>query len=155
MIQSITRQSEIGYCVSVMDHKYKSLLQNIPTRHVITPVKSFSKDDIKTQLRSLRELDIVTFFIIGSLRTIKNVLDAADENQYFGRKTAWFALSLDKGDISCNCKDATIVYMRPTPDAKSRDRMGKIKTTYSMNGEPEITSAFYFDLSLRTFLAVK
>lgn len=140
---------------SVMDHKYKSLLQNIPTRHVITPVKSFSKDDIKTQLRSLRELDIVNFFVVGSLRTIKNVLEAADENQYFGKKTAWFALSLDKGDISCTCKDATIVYMRPTPDAKSRDRLGKIKTTYSMNGEPEITSAFYFDLSLRTFLAVK
>lgn len=141
--------------VLVMDHKYKSLLQNIPTRHVITPVKSFNKDEIKNQLRSLRELDIVNFFVIGSLRTIKNVLDAADENQYFGRKTAWFALSLDKGDISCGCKDATIVYMRPTPDAKSRDRLGKIKTTYSMNGEPEITSAFYFDLSLRTFLAIK
>ncbi|GBP52444.1 Ionotropic receptor 25a [Eumeta japonica] len=139
----------------VMDHKYKSLLQNIPTRHVITPVKGIARDEIKNQLRSLRELDIVNFFILGSLRTIKSVLDAADDNQYFGRKTAWFAISLEKGDISCTCKDATIVYMRPTPDAKSRDRLGKIKTTYSINGEPEITSAFYFDMSLRTFLAVK
>ncbi|XP_046977759.1 ionotropic receptor 25a [Vanessa cardui] len=153
--QDITNAAIIFDEYFVMDHKYKSLLQNIPTRHVITPVKSFSKDEIKTQLRSLRELDIVNFFIIGGLRTIKNVLDAANENQYFGRKTAWFALSLDKGDIGCGCKDATIVYMRPTPDVKSRDRLGKIKTTYSMNGEPEITSAFYFDLSLRTFLAIK
>ncbi|KAL0830384.1 hypothetical protein ABMA28_002566 [Loxostege sticticalis] len=153
--QDITNAAIIFDELFVMDHKYKSLLQNIPTRHVITPVKSYNKDEIKTQLRSLRELDIVNFFVVGSLRTIKNVLDAADENQYFGRKTAWFALSLDKGDITCGCKDATIVYMRPTPDAKSRDRLGKIKTTYSMNGEPEITSAFYFDLSLRTFLAVK
>ncbi|XP_068617329.1 ionotropic receptor 25a isoform X1 [Battus philenor] len=153
--QDITNAAIIFDEVFVMDHKYKSLLQNIPTRHVITPVKSFSKDEIKMQLRSLRELDVVNFFIIGSLRTIKNVLDAADENQYFGRKTAWFALSLDKGDISCSCKDAIIVYMRPTPDAKSRDRLGKIKSTYTMNGEPEITSAFYFDLSLRTFLSVK
>ncbi|CAK1585204.1 unnamed protein product [Parnassius mnemosyne] len=153
--QDITNAAIIFDEHFVMDHKYKSLLQNIPTRHVITPVKSFSKDEIKTQLRSLRELDIVNFFIIGSLRTIKNVLDSADENQYFGRKTAWFALSLDKGDVSCGCKDATIVYLRPTPDAKSKDRLGKIKTTYSMNGEPEITSAFYFDLSLRSFLAIK
>ncbi|CAH0399704.1 unnamed protein product [Chilo suppressalis] len=153
--QDITNAAIMFDEIFVMDHKYKSLLQNIPTRHVITPVKSFNKDEIKTQLRSLRELDIVNFFVVGSLRTIKNVLDAADDNQYFGRKTAWFALSLDKGDISCGCKDATIVYLRPTPDAKSRDRLGKIKTTYSMNGEPEITSAFYFDLSLRTFLAVK
>ncbi|KAI8421537.1 hypothetical protein MSG28_009573 [Choristoneura fumiferana] len=153
--QDITNAAIIFDEFFVMDHKYKSLLQNIATRHVITPIKSFNKDEIKTQLRSLRELDIVNFFVVGSLRTIKNVLDAADENQYFGRKTAWFALSLDKGDISCGCKDATIVYMKPTPDAKSRDRLGKIKTTYSMNGEPEITSAFYFDLSLRAFLAVK
>nr|AFC91757.2 putative ionotropic receptor IR25a [Cydia pomonella] len=153
--QDITNAAIIFDEFFVMDHKYKSLLQNIPTRHVITPVKSFNRDEIKTQLRSLRELDIVNFFVVGSLRTIKNVLDAADENQYFGRKTAWFALTLDKGDISCGCKDATIVYMKPTPDAKSRDRLGKIKTTYSMNGEPEITSAFYFDLSLRTFLTVK
>ncbi|KAG6445268.1 hypothetical protein O3G_MSEX003820 [Manduca sexta] len=153
--QDITNAAILFDEFFVMDHKYKSLLQNIPTRHVITPVKSFNKDEIKTQLRSLRDLDIVNFFIVGSLRTIKNVLDAADENQYFGRKTAWFALSLDKGDITCGCKDATIIYMRPTPDAKSRDRLGKIKTTYSMNGEPEITAAFYFDLSLRTFLAVK
>ncbi|XP_045769552.1 ionotropic receptor 25a [Maniola jurtina] len=153
--QDITNAAIIFDEFFVMDHKYKSLLQNIPTRHVITPVKSFSKDEIKTQLRSLRELDIVNFFVVGSLRTIKNVLDAANENQYFGRKTAWFALSLDKGDISCGCKDATIVYMKPTPDAKSRERLGKIKTTYSMNGDPEITSAFYFDLSLRTFLAIK
>ncbi|CAK1555436.1 unnamed protein product [Leptosia nina] len=153
--QGITNAAIIFDEFFVMDHKYKSLLQNIPTRHVITPVKSFSKDEIKTQLRSLRELDIVNFFVVGSLRTIKNVLDAANENQYFGRKTAWFALTLDKGDVSCGCKDATIVYMKPTPDAKSRDRLGKIKTTYSMNGEPEISSAFYFDLSLRTFLAIK
>ncbi|XP_050678788.1 ionotropic receptor 25a isoform X1 [Leptidea sinapis] len=153
--QDITNAAIIFDEFFVMDHKYKSLLQNIPTRHVITPVKSYSKDEIKTQLRSLRELDIVNFFVVGSLKTIKNVLDAANENQYFGRKTAWFAMTLDKGDIGCGCRDATIVFMKPTPDAKSRDRLGKIKTTYSMNGEPEITSAFYFDLSLRSFLAIK
>ncbi|CAB3227099.1 unnamed protein product [Arctia plantaginis] len=153
--QDITNAAIIFDEYFVMDHKYKSLLQNIPTRHVITPVKSFEINEIKTQLENLRNLDIVNFFIVGSLRMIKNVLDAADKNQYFGRKTAWFALSLEKGDISCGCKNATIVHMRPTPDANSRDRLGKIKTTYSMNGEPEITSAFYFDLSLRTFLAIK
>lgn len=29
------------------------------------------------------------------------------------------------------------------------------KTTYNLKKEPEIVSAFYFDLALRTFLAVK
>lgn len=29
------------------------------------------------------------------------------------------------------------------------------KTTYNLKKEPEITSAFYFDLAMRTFLSVK
>lgn len=138
-----------------MDHKYKSLLQNIPTRHVISPVKGENPEAIKSQLTSLRQLDIVNFFILGSLTTIKSVLDAADLNNFFGRKYSWFALTQDKGDLTCGCKEATVIYLKPNPEAGSRDRLGKIKTTYSMNGEPEIVSAFYFDVSLRTFLAVK
>ncbi|XP_077296416.1 ionotropic receptor 25a isoform X2 [Arctopsyche grandis] len=153
--QDITNAAVLFDDTFVMDHKYKSLLQNIPTRHVISPVKSTSIDEIKSQLTSLRQLDIVNFFILGSLTTITNVLDAADLNNFFGRKYSWYALTQDKGDLTCNCKEATIIYAKPNPDASSRDRLGKIKTTYSMNGEPEIVSAFYFDLSLRTFLAVK
>ncbi|XP_045485455.1 ionotropic receptor 25a-like [Pieris rapae] len=152
--QDITNAAVLFDDYFVMDHKYKSLLLNIPTRHLITPVKSFSKDDIKTQLQSLRELGISNFFVIGSLLTINNVLNAANEKEYFGRKTAWFAMTLDKGNISCQC-NATIVLMQPTPDASSQDRLNNLKTIYKMNGEPEIISAFYFDLSLRTFLAIK
>ncbi|CAF4958003.1 unnamed protein product [Pieris macdunnoughi] len=152
--QDITNAAVLFDDYFVMDHKYKSLLLNMPTRHLITPVKSLSVDDIKTQLQTLRELGITNFFVIGSLRTIHNVLNAANEKEYFGRKTVWFALTLDKGDISCQC-NATIVLMQPTPDASSKDRLEKLKTTYNMNGEPEIISAFYFDLSLRTFLAIK
>lgn len=138
-----------------MDHKYKSLLQNIPTRHVISPVKSQKVDDIKAQLTSLRELDIVNFFILGSLKTIKNVLDAAQANKYFSNTYSWYALTQDKGDFSCTCEDATIVYLKPSPEASSRDRLGKMKTSYSMNGEPEIASAFYFDLAIKTFMATR
>lgn len=54
-----------------MDHKFKSLLQNVATRHVIAPVDDI---DIKQQLQKLRELDIVNFFVLGSITTIKNVL---------------------------------------------------------------------------------
>ena len=137
-----------------MDHKDKSLLQNIPTRHVMSPVKN-TVEEVKQQLTSLRQLDIVNFFILGSLSTIKTVLDAADSNNFFGRKYSWYALTQDKGDLSCDCREATVVFLKPNPEATSRDRLGKIKTTYSMNGEPEILSAFYFDLSLRTFLAIR
>jgi glutamate receptor, ionotropic, invertebrate len=64
------------------------------------------------------------------------------------------------------------MFVRPTPDGKSKDRLGIMKTTYNLKvifilssttfisllilqAEPEIESAFYFDLALRTFLAIK
>lgn len=52
-------------------------------------------------------------------------------------------------------ENATIMFLRPTPDGKAKERLGVMKTTYNLKQEPEITSAFYFDLALRTFLAVK
>lgn len=56
----------------IMDHKYKALLQNIPTRHVITTI---AKDkELKDQIDKLRNLDIVNFFIVGSPNSIKSVL---------------------------------------------------------------------------------
>lgn len=66
-----------------------------------------------------------------------------------------YYFSQDKGELKCACDNATVIYLKPSPEAASRDRLGKIRTTYNMNEEPEIASAFYFDLSLRAFLAVK
>lgn len=54
-----------------MDHKYKSLLQNIPTRHVITNINTEQRAE---QIEKLRNLDINNFFILGSLTSIRNVL---------------------------------------------------------------------------------
>lgn len=135
-----------------MDHKFKSLLQNVATRHVITPVDDI---DIKQQLQKLRQLDIVNFFVLGSINTIKNVLDSANDIEYFGRKYAWHAITQNKGDLKCNCKNATIMYARPMLDSRSQDRLGLIRTSYQLNAEPEIAAAFYFDLALYTALAVK
>jgi hypothetical protein len=73
-----------------MDHKYKSLLQNIPTRHMI--VKADLKDG-KAQLKRLRERDIFNYFILGRIATIKNVLDSAEENGFFERQFAWHGVT--------------------------------------------------------------
>lgn len=56
----------------VMDHKYKALLQNIPTRHVITAIGN--DRDRAEQIEKLRNLDINNFFILGSFSSIKKVL---------------------------------------------------------------------------------
>lgn len=56
----------------VVDHKYKALLQNIPTRHVITAI---ANDRERTeQITKLRNLDINNYFILGTLDSIKKVL---------------------------------------------------------------------------------
>lgn len=57
----------------VVDHKYKALLQNIPTRHVITAIAS-SKTAITEQIIKLRNLDINNYFILGKIDSIKSVL---------------------------------------------------------------------------------
>lgn len=51
-----------------MDHKYKVLLQNVPTRHIITEITN------PEQIIKLRRQDITNFFILGRLESIKNVL---------------------------------------------------------------------------------
>lgn len=136
-----------------MDHKYKSLLQNVATRHVIAPIKEPGK--VADQLKQLRKLDIVNFFILGSLENIKRVLDAADSVNFFNRKFAWHAITQDKGDLKCGCKNATIMFAKPIIDAQYQDHLGLIKTSYQLNVEPEIAAAFYFDLALHSFLTIK
>lgn len=135
-----------------MDHKYKSLLQNVATRHVIAPIQ---ENDVKEQLQKLRKLDILNYFILGSLNNIKRILDAADSINYFNRKFAWHAITQDKNDLKCNCKNATVIFARPLIDNQYQDRLGLIRTSYQLNAEPQIAAAFYFDLSLHSFLAVK
>lgn len=136
----------------VMDHKYKALLQNIPTRHVITAISGDS--DRAQQIEKLRNLDINNFFILGSLSSIKAVLESA-KKEYFERNFAWHAITQTRGDLSCNVDNATVMFLQPTPDSKNKDRLGIMKTTYNLKQEPEIASVFYFDLALRTFLTIK
>lgn len=136
----------------VMDHKYKSLLQNIPTRHVITAIGP--QADRAQQIEKLRNLDVNNFFILGSLASIKSVLEAA-KPEYFARNFAWHAITQDAGDLSSNVDKAFVMFLRPKSDADTKNRLGLLKTTYNLKQQPEIASAFYFDLALRSFLAVK
>ncbi|XP_044735495.1 ionotropic receptor 25a-like [Chrysoperla carnea] len=162
IIRTIVRKQKIANAVIlfddsfVMDHKYKSLLQNIPTRHLITQLHEPTK--VKEQLQRLRNLDFVNFFVLGSLFSIKNVLDNADQINFFGKKFAWYAITQNKGDLKANCKNATIIYVKPILDPKSLGHFENIKTSFKLNeldDQPEIASAFYFDLSLRTFLTIR
>ena len=77
-----------------MDHKYKSLLQNIPTRHIIAQIED-GKDgkNIQKQLTRFRDLDIVNYFALVKLSVAKALLDSASNNKFFGRKFAWHIIT--------------------------------------------------------------
>lgn len=75
-----------------MDHKYKALLQNVATRHLIDEINS-DINKIPEQLEDLVKLDLKNFFVLGSLETIKNVLEAAEKKFLFNRMYAWHVLT--------------------------------------------------------------
>nr|APZ81419.1 ionotropic receptor 25a [Adelphocoris lineolatus] len=137
----------------VMDHKYKSLLLNVPARHIMGRVRNIQ--EIRNQLTRFKELDIVNFFILGSLSTIRNVLNEANGMKFFDRKYAWHAITQDKGQLKCDCSNATILHIKPEPDPGSKERLDNLRTSYNLVEEPEITSVFYFDFFLRGLLAAK
>ncbi|KAJ8960481.1 hypothetical protein NQ318_013765 [Aromia moschata] len=157
--QNITNAAILFDDSFVMDHKYKSLLQNVATRHVITPIKTASEtmdgDPIGDQLQQLRKLDIVNYFVLGSVSNIGRVLKAADQIGFFNRKFAWHAITQDDGEIKCECRNASVIFVKPYPNTAYQDRLGSMQRTYQLNALPVIAAAFYFDLTLHSFLTVK
>ncbi|XP_012287489.1 ionotropic receptor 25a [Orussus abietinus] len=129
----------------IMDHKYKSLLQNVPTRHTIAR----AKDDPKSrqeQLSRVRNLDIVNFFILGTEQTICSYLEAADSLQFVGRKYAWYALTAENFQLRCECKDLTVVLFSPVKAQADQQSLSHL-TANGLLPKPLLTSSFYYDLA--------
>jgi len=99
LINSLNTFDNVIY-ILVMDHKYKSLLQNIPTRHIIAAIDDTTS--IKLHLTRFRDVDIVNFFVLGKLSIIKSVLDHANSNKLFGRKYAWHVITQVKNIKTSN-----------------------------------------------------
>ncbi|KAE8573967.1 ionotropic receptor 25a [Halyomorpha halys] len=152
-LQNITNAGILYDDSFEMEYKYKSLLINMATRHIIVHVHN--ADSIENQLMRFRNLDIVNFFILGGLSTIKMALDTASKKQYFGKKFAWHVITQDKGQLSCSCSNATILYVKPEPEPGMKERLDGLRNSFNLVEEPEITSAFYFDFFLHSILAIK
>ncbi|CAH1134853.1 unnamed protein product [Ceutorhynchus assimilis] len=153
--QNITNAAILFDDSFVMDHKYKALLQNVATRHLIDEI---NVDPIKIpdQLEDLVKLDLKNFFVLGSLEIIKIVLEAAEKKNLFNRMYAWHVLTKDPGDLKASVKNATILFAKPIINTQYQDRLRNIGTTFQLSSvTPEIEAAFYFDLALKSFLAVK
>jgi len=137
----------------VMDHQYKSLLLNMPVRHIINKVKT-SSSEIKKQLTRLEEMDIKNYFILGNSDTLMNVYKAASELKMYGEKYAWFAGTKESGaefDASC-CDEMAVAFFSPILPSSAQIR--SYKTMYGLTATPEIDAGFYFDLTVRSLTAV-
>jgi len=137
----------------VMDHQYKSLLLNMPVRHIINKVKT-SSTDLKKQLTRLDDMDINNYFILGNADTLKQVYDAANELKMYGEKYAWFAGTKEAGaefDPSC-CDDMAVAFFSPI--IPSSAQMRSYRSMYGLTATPEIDAGFYFDLAVKSLTAV-
>lgn len=132
----------------IMDHKYKSLLLNVPTRHVINEA-SQQVTKMKRQLPRLRDLDIVNYFILGDENTINIALEAAESLSFTGRKYGWFLLTPET-EIwpRCECKNVTVLFMKPKFEQKK-------PAAEAVLPKPIISSAFYYDLLQLAVRAMK
>lgn len=74
---------------------------------------------------------------------------------FFERNFAWHAITQNEGEVTSKRDNATIMFLKPVVYPQNRERLGLLRTTYNLNEEPHIMSVFYFDLALRTFLAIK
>ncbi|XP_050303158.1 ionotropic receptor 25a isoform X2 [Anthonomus grandis grandis] len=153
--QNITNAAILFDDSFVMDHKYKALLQNVATRHLIDEINS-DLSKVPDQLEDLVKLDLKNFFVLGSLETIKNVLEAAEKKNLFNRMYAWHVITMDPGDLKASVKNCTILFAKPSVNTIYQDRLRNIETTFQLSSvTPEIEAAFYFDLALKAFLSVK
>ena len=72
-----------------MLNKYKSLLKNRPIRHMFSKIET----NINNQIRRLEDMDIVNFFVVAKIDRINQVLMSAAQENFFGKKYSWTAIS--------------------------------------------------------------
>ena len=63
--------------------------------------------------------------------------------------------SQDSGNLGCSCDNATVFFAKPVPNEKYTAQYTELREKYNLKGVPEISAAFYFDVTLRTLLATK
>ncbi|KAK4002516.1 hypothetical protein OUZ56_004340 [Daphnia magna] len=131
-------------------NKYKSLLKNRPIRHMFSRIET----NINTQIRRLEDMDIVNYFILGKVDRINQVLMAAAQENYFGKKYSWCALSKDgSSEPFVRTENGSILFATPTinPDVAN----GILYKTSGLNTGYSVDTGFYFDMTLRALTAVK
>ncbi|KAM7352126.1 LOW QUALITY PROTEIN: ionotropic receptor 25a-like [Cochliomyia hominivorax] len=135
-----------------MDYKHRKLLRDIKTRHIITTIANGNKS-ITNQIERLIKLNINHFFILGTLKRISQVLESV-KPKYFSPNFVWYAISQEEGTIEVNLNNASIIFIQPVLHAQYRKRFNMLRYQYNLNDQLQVMAVFYFDLALKSFLAV-
>ena len=99
------KQIYLLQCFAVMDYKYRTLLQNVPVRHLINRMKT-EKTDVEKQLKRLSDVDLNNIFLLSSIKNAERYLDIANnmEIPLNTKKTKWFVLTKVRKTGSVNIK---------------------------------------------------
>ncbi|XP_054709201.1 ionotropic receptor 25a-like [Uloborus diversus] len=134
-----------------MDQKSATLLQNIATRATILTVEA-KRQLVQEQILKMKSSETSFYFVVGPRNTINLALEVAEANNMTGREYAWYLVSLDHVEPSCNCRNLSALWMSPRPKGK-KDKIEKITRNFQFSSEVEV--AFYYDLVLLTIQAVR
>ncbi|TRY77929.1 hypothetical protein TCAL_07724 [Tigriopus californicus] len=117
-IRNIAEEGNVTNAAIVFDetfdmyNQYGTLLLNVPTRHLIQPMKK-TMDEMKRQLTFFDEIDLHNIFLVGSAENIKLYMAAANSMDMFGIKYSWFAVSKDPYIANCDCSEVTLLSVNP------------------------------------------
>ena len=139
----------------MLDKKFSSLLQNIPIRHIFSPVPS-KPEDIKKQLMGLAKVDVYNFLILGSVKTIEKVLMVGSKAKMNTNKYAWYAMSKDNiPDIKF--QDLTVMYMYPMQEKNNAGKLNvaNIRKDLGVDSGSDVDVAFYFNVGVSAIKAIR
>lgn len=136
-----------------MYYKYRSLLQNIPVRHLINPMKMDDMARAK-QLNMLTDIDLNNIFLLGSKDNIEKYLKTANELKMYGQKYSWFAVAKEGlADMRCMCEELNVITL--TPASLSTDKVSSLRRNYGITMGSNADVAFYFDATIQALYGVR
>ena len=75
-----------------MDYKYRTMLQNVPVRHLINKMKE-TGPEIEKQLNRITDVDLNNIFLFAAPKNAEKYLSMANDLNLNTKKTKWFLLT--------------------------------------------------------------
>ncbi|CAG2107477.1 unnamed protein product, partial [Medioppia subpectinata] len=129
-----------------LDHKQKSLLVNTKARHIIRQLEGKTVEQYVKLFADIKKAKMLNYVIFGTIETLNNVIDAANENDMFDKHNKWHLITKTKGKLMCkSCKKIEVMFSQPL---KTRLHDYELNTTLeNVDNTNKVDSYFYHDLT--------